>query len=143
MESACAYNAGMGTLSGLGKGLRAIRARLGLSQQELAERAHVRAATVSDWETGETFPDALDKILGGLDADLYDLAAAVDEAMGRQPKPRPQRAPQPAALGYARDQLPPDASVELLREWALLWEEESEIRERRYALTERRASTTA
>lgn len=36
----------------VGSRIRAVRTRLGLSQEALAERLHVTRQTVSNWETG-------------------------------------------------------------------------------------------
>lgn len=44
------------------KNIRRFRKKLGLSQNELAERLHVARQTVSSWETGKTFPD-LDMVI--------------------------------------------------------------------------------
>lgn len=41
----------------LGTQLKANRARLGLSQETLAERVYVSRQTISNWETGKSYPD--------------------------------------------------------------------------------------
>ena len=41
----------------LKESLKEHRARLGLSQEELAERIFVSRQTISNWETGKTYPD--------------------------------------------------------------------------------------
>lgn len=41
----------------IGNQLKNHRARLGLSQEELAERVYVTRQTISNWETGKSYPD--------------------------------------------------------------------------------------
>lgn len=41
----------------LGTQLKAHRARLGLSQEALADRVYVTRQTISNWETGKSYPD--------------------------------------------------------------------------------------
>jgi transcriptional regulator with XRE-family HTH domain len=135
----CAYTQTVAALEGLGRGLRRLRLDRAMTQVELADKAKMRAATVSDWERGATFPDKLGDILDGLGADLYDLAAAVDAERGGVPRLRPTREPQASSMGYAREALP-GASDQELREYALAWEQFHEARERLHELGARRIS---
>lgn len=41
----------------LGNQIKAHRAALSLSQEELAEKVYVTRQTVSNWETGKSYPD--------------------------------------------------------------------------------------
>jgi transcriptional regulator with XRE-family HTH domain len=41
----------------IGRHIREHRERMGLSQEELAERIYVSRQTISNWETGRTYPD--------------------------------------------------------------------------------------
>ena len=66
-------------------GLRVARARAGLAQREVAERAGVTQAMLSRYESGSEFPrlPTLDAILSALDlrlAEFATLASAVQES---------------------------------------------------------------
>ncbi len=64
-----------------------LRTRLGLSQEELAEKLGVSRQSVSKWETGQSAPD-LEKIIKL--ADLFGVS--VDELVREKERPQP---PQP------------------------------------------------
>lgn len=64
-----------------------LRTRLGLSQEELAEKLGVSRQSVSKWETGQSVPD-LEKIIKL--ADLFGVS--VDELVREEERPQP---PQP------------------------------------------------
>lgn len=64
-----------------------LRTRLGLSQEELAEKLGVSRQSVSKWETGQSVPD-LEKIIKL--ADLFGMS--VDELVREEERPQP---PQP------------------------------------------------
>ena len=42
----------------IGQRMRALRQGAGLTQDELAERLYVSRQTISNWETGKSYPDA-------------------------------------------------------------------------------------
>lgn len=69
----------------IGKNIRQLRERAGLTQEELAERLFVTRQTVSNYENGHTRPDLdmLCSIAGVLDADvnhiLYGIPAPPDK----------------------------------------------------------------
>ena len=54
----------------LGNQIKAHRAALSLSQEELAEQLHVTRQAVSAWETGKALPDVemLERIAAALEA---------------------------------------------------------------------------
>lgn len=56
--------------------LKAHRARLGLSQEDVALRIYVSRQTISNWETGKTYPDAQSLLLL---SNLFDVS--VDELL--------------------------------------------------------------
>lgn len=67
----------------VGSRIRAVRTRLGLSQEALAERLHVTRQTVSNWETGRNLPD-----IEGLKALAEALEVPVEQLIyqeGRSP----------------------------------------------------------
>ena len=41
----------------IGKQIQKYRAAVGMSQEELADRIYVTRQTLSNWETGKTYPD--------------------------------------------------------------------------------------
>ena len=47
----------------VGNRIREERERLGVSQEELARRIFVSRQTVSNWETGKTYPDVQSLLL--------------------------------------------------------------------------------
>ena len=51
--------------------IKKYRTELGLSQEELAEKAYVTRQTVSNWETGKSYPDIHSLLLLGT---LFDLS---------------------------------------------------------------------
>lgn len=93
-RNAPAYAVGVAALDHLGGGLRALRERRAMSQEQLAEKAELRKATVSDWERGaRPRTRELERALDALDADLYDLGAAIRESRGIPVPPPPAREP--------------------------------------------------
>lgn len=56
--------------------LKANRQRIGLSQEDLAERIYVSRQTISNWETGKTYPDIHSLLLL---SNLFDVS--VDELL--------------------------------------------------------------
>jgi type I restriction enzyme M protein len=73
--------------------VRALRARLGLTQAELAERMGTRQQTVSEWETGARAPRRMSRRLLRMvaeEAGAYDPGAP-------DAQPDPARDPQPDA----------------------------------------------
>ena len=59
----------------IGKNIRAVRTRAGLTQDQLAERLHVTRQTVSNYETGRSRPDVetLLALAEALEADVKEL----------------------------------------------------------------------
>ena len=51
--------------------IKKYRTELGLSQEELAEKVYVTRQTVSNWETGKSYPDIHSLLLLGA---LFDLS---------------------------------------------------------------------
>jgi transcriptional regulator with XRE-family HTH domain len=72
-------------LTGLGPALRSLRDRKRLTQRGLASVAGLSEAGISKIENGIRLPDcgSLQRILLALDADVHDLAVALDEVNGR------------------------------------------------------------
>jgi transcriptional regulator with XRE-family HTH domain len=68
----------------LGRALRVLRERSGLTQKALAERAGTSEAYISHAETGrlDVRWHTLRRLLRALDADLRQLASAIDHAEG-------------------------------------------------------------
>ena len=62
-------------MNAVGKNLKVLRQRAGLTQDALAERLHVTRQAVSSWETGKTQPDigTLTALAEALDADVREL----------------------------------------------------------------------
>ena len=57
---------------------RVVRARLGLTQEEFAERYHLPLGTIRDWEQGKHRPDSAARILLRLiDSDPAGIAKAL------------------------------------------------------------------
>jgi transcriptional regulator with XRE-family HTH domain len=71
----------------LGRGLRLLRERAGLSQERLAEAIGSNAASLSRIEAGsrDVLWSSVTRVLDALGADLHDLASAIDEA-AKQPE---------------------------------------------------------
>jgi transcriptional regulator with XRE-family HTH domain len=65
----------------LGRGLRLLRERAGLSQERLAEAIGSNAASLSRIEAGsrDVLWSSVTRVMGALGADLHDLADAIDE----------------------------------------------------------------
>ncbi|MGD0452094.1 MAG: helix-turn-helix transcriptional regulator [Solirubrobacteraceae bacterium] len=66
----------------LGRGLRLLRERAGLSQERLAEAIGSNAASLSRIEAGsrDVLWSSVTRVLDALGADLHYLADAIDEA---------------------------------------------------------------
>lgn len=77
-------------MNAVGRNLKRLRQRAGLTQDALAERLHVTRQAVSSWETGKNQPDieTLTALAAALDADVRELIYG----------------PVPAARPYARYQ---------------------------------------
>ena len=73
-------------MSRFAENLRARRAALGLTQEELAEKLHVTRQAVSNWENGKHQPDL--EMLALLS---YTLEADVSALLGDQAPPRSRR----------------------------------------------------
>lgn len=139
----CAYDSRMGQplsgpLAGLGSALRLLREERELDIEDLAEAAGRNVSVLYKVETSEN-PQAasVSRHLELIGADVHDLARALDLVNGRTAtRPAPPREPSEVALGTALDQLP-GAPDELLREWALLYEEETIARAKRQTLLRR------
>lgn len=56
----------------IGQRMRALRQGAGLTQDELAERLYVSRQTISNWETGKSYPDVESVSLA---CDLFDVSA--------------------------------------------------------------------
>ena len=69
-------------MNAVGKNLKALRQRAGLTQDALAERLHVTRQAVSSWETGKTQPDieTLTVLAEALDADVRELIYGPEQA---------------------------------------------------------------
>lgn len=136
------YYLGVAALSGLGDSLRALRQGRQLKLEEAARRAGLRLATLSDWENDRVRPQLgfLEKLLDALDADLYDLGAAIRESRGVPVPLPPAREPTPTSLGMAIEAMPANGDEETekaRRQWALLFDQEQEAKLRRYELVKR------
>lgn len=77
------------------------RTRLGLSQEELAQRLEVSRQSVSKWETGQSVPD-LDRLIKLADLFGVTLDELAREAPGREAKEEPE-----AIAFWRRDLLSP------------------------------------
>lgn len=62
-------------MANIGKHIRTLRRKNGLTQETLAQELHVTRQAVSNWETGKTEPDldTLQAIAAALDADLMEI----------------------------------------------------------------------
>lgn len=62
-------------MASVGKHIRKLRLRRGLTQEELAQRLHVTRQAVSTWETGRSQPDltTLQSIAQALEGDILEL----------------------------------------------------------------------
>lgn len=74
----------MSPLDGFGQALRALRARAGLRQEDVDDKAEVSRGNMSDYEREVKRPKlaTLEKILKALGADLYDLGVEARRAAG-------------------------------------------------------------
>jgi transcriptional regulator with XRE-family HTH domain len=72
----------------IGDALRILRARAGLTQEELAARADITAPYLSRVEGGwrDIRWSTLKRLLGALDANLPQLQDALDHASGEDPQ---------------------------------------------------------
>ena len=77
----------------LSEKILSLRTKLGLSQEELAEKLAVSRQSVSKWETGQSVPD-LDKLIKL--ADLFQIS--VDELVREGERPQPPEPPQPQVV---------------------------------------------
>lgn len=70
----------------LGRGLRHLRERRGLSQERLAELIGSNAASLSRIEAGsrDVLWSSITRLLDAMGAGLHDLADAITEASGKQ-----------------------------------------------------------
>ena len=81
----------------LSEKILSLRTRMGLSQEDLAEKLGVSRQSVSKWETGQSVPD-LDKLIKL--ADLFGIS--VDELVREGERPQPPEPPQPQVV-YVRE----------------------------------------
>ena len=81
----------------LSERILSLRTRMGLSQEDLAEKLGVSRQSVSKWETGQSVPD-LDKLIKL--ADLFGIS--VDELVREGERPQPPEPPQPQVV-YVRE----------------------------------------
>lgn len=90
-----------GQLQRLGAALRLLRQQRRMRQQDLALAAGVNPVLISSYESGRCHPriSTLDRLLQGLNADLHELADAVDRADGAPPASRRIRCRRPSLLG--------------------------------------------
>lgn len=74
----------MSAFEGLGEGLRRLRARRGMRQSDLSERAGISKPQISKIERGVQRPniETLERLLDALPATLRELDLALDEARG-------------------------------------------------------------
>jgi transcriptional regulator with XRE-family HTH domain len=70
----------------VGRNIRHLRKKQGLSQEHLATELHVTRQTVSNWERGEAFPDIdmLKRIAATLDARVNDIIYDAAERKNRR-----------------------------------------------------------
>lgn len=70
----------------LGRGLRHLRERRGLSQERLAELIGSNAASLSRIEAGsrDVLWSSITRLLDAMDADLRDLADVIDKSAQRK-----------------------------------------------------------
>ena len=65
----------------VGNRIREERERLGVSQEELARRVFVSRQTVSNWETGKTYPDVQSLLLL---SGLFEVSVKAGRTYNRQ-----------------------------------------------------------
>lgn len=70
-----------------GRRIKAARERLGLRQEDLAERMNVRAITVSRWERGRFLPEVADfrRLADVLGVSMDGLVPSSDEQQAAEP----------------------------------------------------------
>ncbi|MCB1055674.1 MAG: helix-turn-helix transcriptional regulator [Acidobacteria bacterium] len=75
----------MGEFAGIGKALKRLRQRRGVSQQELAAASGLTAPMISNYELGKVVPQipTLDAVLKALGADRFELINTLEEVNGR------------------------------------------------------------
>jgi transcriptional regulator with XRE-family HTH domain len=75
----------MTEFEGLGRALKLLRTRAGLKQKELAERASITPAMISNYETEKAMPQipTVESLLGALGADRFSLLNAIEEVNQR------------------------------------------------------------
>jgi transcriptional regulator with XRE-family HTH domain len=73
----------------LGRALRQLREKAGLSQVALQAKAGLGASTVSDWERGVSTPhlDSVNSLLNAMGLNVFDLARALDQVDGTMKSP--------------------------------------------------------
>ena len=81
----------------LGTALRFLRARQGLTQGVVADRAKLTKAMLSSYEIGSKLPSfqSLSAILIALNRDFHDLQDALDQVQEQEVQPEPEEAPKP------------------------------------------------
>jgi len=96
----------VGDLASVGRAVRFLRERAGISQAEAAAAAHLAPSVVNRTEMGRQAPTVgtLEALLAAVGATLHDLADALDVVNGRTPpagrgKPSPHRVAAIAAQG--------------------------------------------
>ena len=74
-------------MANIGKNIRTLRRKNGLTQEALAQELHVTRQAVSNWENGKTEPDidTLQAIAAALDADLMEVIYGPDHNLPREP----------------------------------------------------------
>lgn len=75
----------MSEFNGIGKALKLLRSRGGLKQKELAERAGITPAMISNYETEKAMPQipTVESLLEALGNDRFDLLNALEEVNQR------------------------------------------------------------
>lgn len=75
----------MTEFEGIGRALKLLRTRAGLKQKELAERAGITPAMISNYETEKAMPQipTVESLLAALGADRFALLNAIEEVNQR------------------------------------------------------------
>lgn len=75
----------MGEFKGIGKALKELRLRCGISQQDLAAASGLTAPMISNYELGKVVPQipTLDGVLKALGSDRFELINTLEEVNGR------------------------------------------------------------
>lgn len=78
----------MTEFAGLGRALKLLRKGVGLKQKELAARAGITPAMISNYETEKAMPQipTVESLLAALGKDRFDLLNAIEEVNGRPPR---------------------------------------------------------